>query len=99
MRAHKSGITQAEFISNSTFSIFAKLAVSVRMESLLPAEQRIESRLSFLCFNIISDHAIYLSGCLRLYTPSRQLRSSADTRVFRIPSFWTKSSGQRSFSY
>ena len=33
------------------------------------------------------------------YTPSRQLRSSTDTRVFRIPSFRTKSCGQRSFSY
>ena len=32
-------------------------------------------------------------------TPPRQFRSSADTRVFRIPSFRTKSSGQRSFSY
>ena len=31
--------------------------------------------------------------------PARQLRSSTDTRVFRIPSFRTKSSGQRSFSY
>ena len=43
--------------------------------------------------------AIYLSKLLHLYTPSRQLYSSADTRVFRIPSFWTKSSCQRSFCY
>ena len=41
----------------------------------------------------------YLSDLLHLYTPSRRLRSSADIRVFRIPSFRTKLSGQRSFSY
>ena len=41
----------------------------------------------------------YLSDFLHLYTPSRQLRSSTDTRVFRIPSFHTQSSGQRFFSY
>ena len=33
-----------------------------------------------------------------LYTPSRQLRSSADTPVLRMPSFRTKASGQRPFS-
>ena len=66
----------------------------------LPTEQRIEYKLSLLCFKIISHQApIYLSELLHLYTPSRQLRSSTDTRMFRIPSFRTKSCGQRSFSY
>ena len=67
----------------------------------LPVEQRIEYKLSLLCFKIISRQAhIYFSERLHLYTPSRrQLRSYTDTRMFRIPSFRTKSSGQRSFSY
>ena len=66
----------------------------------IPIEQRIEYKLSLLCFKIISHQApIYLSERLHLYAPSRQLRSSTDTRVFRIPSFRTKSCGQRSFSY
>ena len=66
----------------------------------LPIKQRIEYKLSLLCFKIISYQApICLSELLHLYTPSRQLRSSTDTRVFRIPSFRTKSCGQRSFSY
>ena len=66
----------------------------------LPIEQRIEYELSLLCFKIISHQApVYISELLRLYTLSRQLRSSADTLVFRIPSFRTKSCGQRSFSY
>ena len=62
----------------------------------LTIEQRIEYKLSLLCFH---QAPIYLSELLQLYTPSRQLRSSTDTRVFRIPSFRTKSCGQRSFSY
>ena len=54
----------------------------------LPIEQRIEYRLSLLCFKIISHQApIYHSELLHLYTPSWQLRSSTDTLVFRIPSF------------
>ena len=54
----------------------------------LPTEQRIENKLSLLCFKIISHLAlIYLSELLHLYTPSRQLRSSPDIPVFRIPSF------------
>ena len=66
----------------------------------LSIEQRIEYKLSLLCFKIISHQApIYLSERLNLCTPSRQLRPSTDTRVFRISSFRTKSCGQRSFSY
>ena len=66
----------------------------------LPIEQRIEYKRSLLRSNIISHQApIHLSELLHLYTPSRQLRSSTDTRVFTVPSFRTKSCGQRSFSY
>ena len=48
----------------------------------LPTEQRIKYKLSLLCFKIIS-HQVHIY----LYTPSRQLRSSADTRAIKIPSF------------
>ena len=66
----------------------------------LPNEQRVYCNLSLLCFKIITHQAlINLSELLHLYTPSLQLRSSADTRVFRIPSFRAKSNGQRSFLY
>ena len=61
----------------------------------LPTGQRIEYKLSLLCFKIISHQApIYLSELLHFCTPSRQLRSSADTRVFRISSIRTKPSSQ-----
>jgi hypothetical protein len=36
---------------------------------------------------------------LHTYTPSRQLRSSTDSRILRLPTVRTKSFGQRSFSY
>ena len=45
------------------------------------------SNTNCLCFKIISHQApIYLSELLCLYTPSWQLHSSTETRVFRIPS-------------
>ena len=66
----------------------------------LPTGKRIDFKLASHCFKSVNGSApTYLSDLLHLYIPSRQLRSSADTRVFRIPFFRTKSSGQRSFSY
>jgi len=66
----------------------------------LPNEQRIDCNLSLLSFKIICHQAIiYLSDILHLYTPSPQLRSPTDTRVFRTPSFRAKYNGHRSFSY
>ena len=65
----------------------------------LPVEQ---PRIEFcLCFasKIVSDQTlIYFSDFPQLYTPSRQLHLlRVLARVFRIPPFRTKSSGQRSF--
>ena len=40
----------------------------------------------------------YLSELLHMYTPSRDLRSSADTRILKIPCSNSKAFGQRSFS-
>ena len=60
----------------------------------LPIEQKIKYKLFLLCFKIISHQTpIYLSEHLHFYTPSWQLCSSADTQVFRVPSFETKSCG------
>ena len=52
----------------------------------LPTAQRIDYKISLLCYDVVSDTApLYLSDLLCLYIPSRSLRSSADTRTFRIP--------------
>ena len=51
------------------------------------------------CFSVNDTSPEYLSQLLTIYIPSHQLHSTSDTRLFRIPSFKTKTNGQRSFSY
>ena len=59
-------------------------------------KKRADYKLASLCFKSLNGSApTYLSD-LHLYTPSRQIRSTTDTQVFRIPSFHTKSSGSHS---
>ena len=74
--------------------------VSPLLRSLhwLPITKRIDYKLSSLCFSFINGTGPeYLSELLTVYTLSRQLRSASDTGLFRIPSFKTKTNGQRSF--
>ena len=86
----------ARHISRTTRS--ARVTPMLHSLHWIPIEQKIEYKL--LCFKIISHQApIYPSELLHLYTPSWQLRSSTDTRMFRILSFRTKSCSQHSFSY
>ena len=64
----------------------------------LPVTKRIHYKLSSLCFPVINDTGPeHLSELLTTYTPSLQLRSASDTRLFRIHSCQTKANGQRSF--
>jgi hypothetical protein len=66
----------------------------------LPIAARIDYKLSTLCFSFFSESApSYISDLLSIYTPSRQLRSSSDTRTLCIPRTKTKTLGQRSFSF
>ena len=66
----------------------------------LPIDARIKYKLCSLCFGTItSTGPVYLSDLLKIYTPPRQLRSSADIRLPCIPSVNTKSYGERSVSY
>ena len=66
----------------------------------LPVENRIEYKLASLCFRSIEGTGPqYLSDLINLYIPSRELRSSSDTRMLRIPTFRMTSNGQRSFTY
>ena len=66
----------------------------------LPIAQRIDYKIFSLCYDVVSDTApLHLSDLLCLYVPSRSLRSSADTRIFRIPTRKKKFQGQRAFSH
>ena len=54
----------------------------------LPVEQRNKYKLLLLAFKSVNNNGpSYLSDPLKFYIPSRQLRSSSDTRLLRIPSF------------
>ena len=65
----------------------------------LPVKERINYKTACFCYHIITDSApAYLSDLVQLYTPSRSLRSSSDTRLLRQGRFKRKSHGFRSFS-
>ena len=51
------------------------------------------------CHNFSDSCPAYFSDLLTVYTPSRQLRSSADTWILHVPHVRTKTFGQHRFSY
>ena len=66
----------------------------------LPVEQRIKYKCACLCFRVFSGTApAYLSELFHVYVPSRDLRSSSDKRIFRLPYFKRQRHGARAFSY
>ena len=66
----------------------------------LPVHLRIDDKISTLCFNTFTNSSpVYIAQLLSVYTPSRHLRSSSDTRTLRISFIKTKSFGQRAFSF
>ena len=61
----------------------------------LPISRWIQNKIDLICFHIVSDTALlYLSELLHLYSPSRSLRSAADTRIFRAPTMGRKALGE-----
>ena len=72
------------------FTLFAGSSMSKESSS--------NSRL--LCFKIVSYQDLtYLSEFLHPYIPYRKLCSFVDSQVFKLPSFYTKSSGQSTFCF
>ena len=66
----------------------------------LPISSRIQYKIALICFHIVSGTVPpYLSGLLHLYSPSRSLRSAADTRIFRVPRMGRRTLAERSFQY
>ena len=83
----------------SVLSPISALSLGTKLR-WLPIAQRIDDKISSLCYDVVSDTApLYLSDLLWLYVPSRSLRSSADTCIFRIPTRKKKFQGQRTFSH
>ena len=66
----------------------------------LPVNARIQYKICCLSFSAINSSCPqYLADLLKIYAPSHQLRSSADTCTLYIPSVHTKTYGQRAFSH
>ena len=64
----------------------------------LPIAQRIDYKISSYCYDVVTDTAtLYLSDLLCINVLSHSQRSSADTRIFRIPKRKKKFKGQRAF--
>ena len=65
----------------------------------LPTNSRIQYKLVSLCYNCLNLAApIYSTGLLKVYKPTRWLRSFFDTSILCLPSVCTPSVGRRSFS-
>ena len=65
----------------------------------LPISERIKYKVACMCFNAINGSGpAYLSELLYVYTPSRTLRSSSNTRTLKIRQYKRKTHGFRSFS-
>ena len=76
--------------------------VTPLLESLqwLPISQRIDYKPSCLWNSVVtSTGPQYLADPFNVYLSSRQLRSSSDARIFRLPTSKTKHCGKRSFSF
>ena len=65
----------------------------------LPISERIKYKVACMCFSAVSGSGPpYLSELLHVYTPSRTLRSSSDTRMLEIQQYKRKTHGFRTFS-
>ena len=65
----------------------------------LPISERIKYKVACMCFSAINGSGpAYLSELLHVYTPSRTLRSSSDTRMLETQQYKRKTHGFRTFS-
>ncbi|WP_419615719.1 reverse transcriptase family protein [Thiolapillus sp.] len=66
----------------------------------LPISERIKYKVACMCFHAINGSGpTYLSELLHIYTPSRTLRSSSDSRMLKIQQYKRKTHGFRTFTY
>ena len=66
----------------------------------LPISERVKYKVVCMCFHAINGSCpTYLSELLHIYTPSRTLRSSPDSRILKIQQYKRKTRGLRTFTY
>ena len=65
----------------------------------LPISECIKYKVACMCFSVINGSGpAYLCELLHIYTPSRTIRSSSDTRLLYIQQYKRKTHGFRTFS-
>ena len=66
----------------------------------LPVQKRIKNKVCSICYTTLTGASPkYMSELVNVYTPSRCLCSSSDSRTLTVPCVRTKTCGQRSFAY
>ena len=66
----------------------------------LPVSERTKHKTTCMCYNATTGSApSYLSELLHLYSPSRSLHSSSDTRMLKLQRFIRKIHGFRTFPH
>ena len=92
----KACFTEQRIICKSPVSA---IRLSLTDESLFHRTEN-QMQKSCLCYQIITGTAPeYLADLVKIYVPSRSLRSSSDNRTFRIPTFNRKQHGGRAFCF
>ena len=99
-------VSKLQRVKSSVFCLVVRVLPQVYITPILrhlhwlPVRARISHKTACLCFKAItSSTSAYLSDLLHLYSPSRSLRSRADTRLLKIPLRKCKTKGDRAFSY
>ena len=70
------------------------------LQDWLPISERIKYKVACMCFHAINGSGPnYLSELLHIYTPSRMLRSSSDSRMLKIQQYKRKTHSYRTFTY
>ena len=72
---------------------------NTQTSSLVACQSPISHQTACLCFNAINSSTPAHLSDLHLYSPSRSLRSSADTRLLKIPLYKCKAKGDSAFSH
>ena len=66
----------------------------------LPVRERINFKVATFCFKVFENSApSYISSLLKKQTSARQLRSSSDKSLLKVPLPKSKSYGKRSFTF
>ena len=72
---------------------------NTQTSSLVACQSPISHQTACLCFNAINSSTPAHLSDLHLYSPSRSLRSSGDTRLLKIPLYKCKAKRDRAFFY